>query len=64
MRDYSLILMFFIAIVMTSCGSGTTTKEENVSGTVEVVDSVSTDDVSVDEPVVEGESSDEVLPIQ
>ena len=66
MRNYLLILMFFVAIAMTSCGSGTTTKETNVSDTVAVegVDSLSTDGLTVESPGVESDSSVKVQPIQ
>lgn len=58
MRYYSLILMFFVAVAMTSCGSGTTTKETNVSDTVAVegVDSLSTDGLTVETSEVEADS--------
>jgi hypothetical protein len=58
MRYYSLILMFFVAVAMTSCGSGTTTKETNVSDTVAVegVDSLSADGLTVESPEVEADS--------
>ena len=58
MRYYSLILMFFVAVAMTSCGSGTTTKETNVSDTVAVegVDSLSADGLTVETPEVEDDS--------
>jgi|694.fasta_scaffold09653_6 hypothetical protein len=66
MRYYTLILMFFVAIAMTSCGSGTTTKETNVSDTVAVegVDSLSTEELTVEGAGVEADSSVKVQPIQ